>query len=343
MPSSQPDVYARTTWEGRNLTQLTELWEQYVASSALARVCPKVGVGFFYYESLGATIRGAKAIAPINKGERLCNVPVRELLSGYTVGNSSLLPVMQWTLSPAFSLVERPNGSARRRRESVDDRTRIVLYAMRELARERSPQMPYLQLIRSHDVSGVPMLWPESSERYRKLTPMARELASRSRNYARAQYDALILGAIEHFPAPLSEGLGCAAPVCPPEHLERIYRWERFLHLFAIISARDWVLPVDGEHRAFLAPVLDMLNFGQVGIRAEFNVASQGFVATATAPIAQGSELLFYYGTMCQEAWINLYGFAPAEARPCHSQNRATGGSSMNRSMNQRARAKKSS
>jgi hypothetical protein len=98
---------------------------------------------------------------------------------------------------------------------------------------------------------------------------MARELASRSRNYARAQYDALVLGAIEHFPAPLSEGLGCAAPVCPPEHLERIYRWERFLHLFAIISARDWVLPVDGEHRAFLAPVLDMLNFGQVGIRLD--------------------------------------------------------------------------
>lgn len=90
-------------------------------------------------------------------------------------------------------------------------------------------------------------------------------------------------------------------------------------------------------------PRLDMLNFGQVGIRAEFNVAMQGFVATATAPIAQGSELLFYYGTMCQEAWINLYGFAPADARPCRSPNRATGGSSMNKSVNQRARAKKSS
>ncbi len=341
--SSQPDVYARSTWEGRNLTQLTQLWERHVASSSLATACPKVGIGFFYYPSLGATIRGAKATAPIKKGERLCNVPVRELLSEYTVGNSSMQPVMQW----AFNQADRPTAtsgaaraaaSATRRRRAVDDRTRIVLFALRELARERSPKMPYLQLIQSHDVSGVPMLWAEGSARYQSLSPMAREMASRSRTYARAQYDALVPAAIERFPALLSEGLGCPAASCPRARLEAVYGWARFARLFAIVSARDWVLPVDGENRAFLAPVLDLLNFGQVGIRAEFNVAAKGFVATATAPIAQGSELLFYYGTMCKEAWINLYGFAPAEARPCRNANRAAGGSSMSA----RVRANKS-
>ena len=48
---------------------------------------------------------------------------------------------------------------------------------------------------------------------------------------------------------------------------------------------------------------------GQVGIRAEFSDAKHAFVATATQPIAKGSELLFYYGNMCRDAWINMYGF----------------------------------
>ncbi len=31
------------------------------------------------------------------------------------------------------------------------------------------------------------------------------------------------------------------------------------------------------------------------------------------------TELLFYYGSLCREAWINMYGFAPKEARACSS------------------------
>ena len=55
----------------------------------------------------------------------------------------------------------------------------------------------------------------------------------------------------------------------------------------------------------------------QVGIRATFDDRRNAFVATATQPIPAGRELLFYYGSMCHESWINLYGFAPPDARPC--------------------------
>ena len=72
-----------------------------------------------------------------------------------------------------------------------------------------------------------------------------------------------------------------------------------------------------GTSRAFLVPIVDMFNFGQVGIRAHFDDKLHGFVATASQPIAKGTELLFFYGSLCREAWVNLYGFAPLEARPC--------------------------
>ena len=321
-----PDFQARATWEGRNLTELTTLWTAYVASTgAIGSACPKIGVGFFHYPSLGQ-IRGARATSAIHKGERICKVPVGELLSDYTVGNSSLLPVVQWAAAHAAEKVAAPPPSAKLpragslRRRTIDDRSRIVLYALRELSRERSPKMPYLQLIQSHDVTGVPSLWPEASPRFRLLSPLAREMAGRSRTYARMQYDTLVTPSLARFPMPLSEGLGCAGSACSPERLGAVYSWERFQRLFAIVSARDWVLPVDGESRAFLAPQVDLLNFGQVGIRAEYSDKAKGFVAVATQPIAEGTELLFYYGSMCKDAWVNLYGFAPAEAKPCRSK-----------------------
>ena len=146
--------------------------------------------------------------------------------------------------------------------------------------------------------SGVPMLWPESSPRSGKAGPTARELATRSRSFARYHYDAIVKPALARFQSQLSEGLGCPSGVCSTERLASIYSWERFAHMFAIVSARDWVLPMNVMDRAFLAPQLDLLNLGQVGIRAQFDHRAQAFVATATQPIAQGSELLFYYGTM---------------------------------------------
>ena len=54
-----------------------------------------------------------------------------------------------------------------------------------------------------------------------------------------------------------------------------------------------------------------------MGIRAQFDDAKHAFAATASWPIKAGTELLFYYGSLCREAWVNMYGFAPKEAKPC--------------------------
>ena len=67
---------------------------------------------------------------------------------------------------------------------------------------------------------------------------------------------------------------------------------------------------------------------GQVGIRAQFDDKTDAFVATATSPIKAGTELLFYYGSLCREQWVNMYGFAPTEARPCrNTADKAAGAS----------------
>ena len=316
MLATPPDYFARATWEGKNLTQLTALWESYVAGTVLATTCPKLGIGYFYYPQLGATIRGARAKAHISKGESFCSVPVQQLLSEYTVGNSSLLPVVRW-FDTMPSPNQTPRASGRRRRSSIDDRTKIVLYMLRELARDRAPKMPYLQVIQSHDVSGVPALWPEDSPRWQQASAITRAMAGRTRAHASNMHMTYVAAAVSEFPKALSEGLGCTGDECPRDRLKDVYSWPRFLRLFTIVSARDWVLPVDGTSRAFLAPQLDLLNFGQVGIRAEYDSGKNAFVAIATQPIEAGTEMLFYYGSYCREGWTNLYGFAPEGTKPC--------------------------
>lgn len=62
------------------------------------------------------------------------------------------------------------------------------------------------------------------------------------------------------------------------------------------------------------------LHHEQVGIRANFDGNAHAFVATATQPIKEGTELMFYYGSMCKDSFVNLYGFAPANARPCRDK-----------------------
>ena len=88
------DFTARATWA--NLTEATfaERWEAYVDTTPLRARCPKVGIAFFDYPSLGRKLRGAVAKADIAKGERFCEVPVPSLLSELTVGNSTLRPIM---------------------------------------------------------------------------------------------------------------------------------------------------------------------------------------------------------------------------------------------------------
>ena len=65
-----------------------------------------------------------------------------------------------------------------------------------------------------------------------------------------------------------------------------------------------------GEERPFLAPVIDLLNFGQVGIRASYDDKRQGFAAKTVQPIKAGQELLFYYGNFCIDDAINMYAAA---------------------------------
>lgn len=266
---STRDWTARATWEGLNITQTTALWMAYVATGRLGAHCTKVGASFFYYPSLQAQIRGAIALQDIEKGERLCEVPVQSLFSEYAVGNSTLAPVIA---ALRTSLLSSPgeNGKhegatwrLRRRATHIDTRAILALFALRELERVRSPWMPYLQMVAMHDVSGVPMVWPETSPRWEKVGQMLHDLGARARKDAVRQYEALVEPAIEWFGASLSDGLSCGGS-CPLQRLKVIYSMERFLRFYAIIAARDWVLPLNGEPKAFLAPILDMLNFGQV-------------------------------------------------------------------------------
>ena len=201
----------------------------------------------------------------------------------------------------------------------LDQRALMVLLVLRETARDRSPSMPYYSLVRSHNVDGVPSLWPLDSERFRTASPLLQSMGRASRSQTDALYKNVVPMAIQRFAPELSEGLGCTGlrGQCDASRLEALYSYDNFAHLFAILAARDWVLPVYGQHRPFLVPVMDMLNFGQVGIRAHFDDEQHAFIATASQPIQMGTELLFYYGSMCKEAWHNLYGFAPVDASPC--------------------------
>ena len=322
------DFFARSTWAGLNDTQVGVTWQRYVQqNSQLSSGCPKVGVGFFWYPSTGGYLRGAKALAPIAKGERICQVPVSSLLSEFTVGNSSLRIVSEALEKDAHAAASQAAAQSEapgRRRSRLrlllpDKRAMMTMLLLRELSRERSPMMPYASMINSHNVDGVPMLWSTDSARWRGASPKLRDLAAIARAGVERAYSNVVPTAVARFAPELSEGLGCSGPrgACDRARLEQLYSYAAFARVFAILAARDWVLPMYGRSRPFLSPVMDLFNFGQVGIRAHFDDKKHAFVSTAAQPIAEGAELLFYYGTMCREAWISMYGFAPSEAEPC--------------------------
>ena len=83
-----------------------------------------------------------------------------------------------------------------------------------------------------------------------------------------------------------------------------------------MLRARDWILPMYGKSEPFLAPVIDMLSYGQIGIRVRFDNARQEFVATATKAFPAGQEMLFYYGAFCTDDMRDMYGFVTPTARP---------------------------
>ena len=101
--------------------------------------------------------------------------------------------------------------------------------------------------------------------------------------------------------------------MCPRSRLGEVYSEARFAKVLSILRARDWVLPMYGLNHDFLAPLVDMFNFGQVGVRVHFDDRKHSFVVRATQPIKAGSEILFYYGRHCLEEGMDMYGFATSE------------------------------
>ena len=168
IPSSQ--LYARETWEVLNSTLKGELFFSR-AQDILGVTCPKVGIGFFWYPTLQAHLRGAKALAPIAKGETLCEVPVRSMFSEFTVSNSSLRPISA-ALDTAAD-VEAKGG--RKRRRALDQRALMALLVLREAACERSPLMPYVRALLEPAVraeaAAIPATWADDSPRLAELSP----------------------------------------------------------------------------------------------------------------------------------------------------------------------------
>ena len=320
----------RAHWEGLDFNGLTAQWDAFrsvaMRNSKGKVICPKVGVSYFYYESASAWVRGAIATRDIAPGSVFCEMPVERLITRHTIDNSSLAPLLT-TFAP-----KRLRGSTTRHprptfyERLLEERTAIVVFMLREMARESSNHMPYFSMVRSHDTDAMPMLWPPSSPRWANSTSLLRRIAMRSRKVMDAQYDHTVLPALERLATPLSEGLDCLVTTtqraCPRQILKGVYSRSRFVRMSAIVTARYWVLPMYGVRRALMSPVLDMMNFGQMGIRVEFNDRRHAFVARNLGhrPILRGSELKFNYGTLCREVWFNLYGFDLHELQPCNQE-----------------------
>ena len=97
--------------------------------------CPKVGMGYFYYPSLQTELRGAVATANIARGEEVCFVPVQQMLSEFSVGNSSLLGLMR------NYIARSPKGKVSTA-SSVTMKAVIAVFVIREGARCVPPPPP---------------------------------------------------------------------------------------------------------------------------------------------------------------------------------------------------------
>ena len=53
--------------------------------------------------------------------------------------------------------------------------------------------------------------------------------------------------------------------MCTTSELHEIYSWPKFVRTYAIVRARDWVIPMHGLEEVYvMVPLIDMLNYGQV-------------------------------------------------------------------------------
>lgn len=87
------ELLSRRTWEPLNGKQKGELFFAR-RRDALGVSCPKLQLEYFWYESLRGLLRGASAAASIERGEELCVVPLRKMITFHTIRNSSLAPML---------------------------------------------------------------------------------------------------------------------------------------------------------------------------------------------------------------------------------------------------------
>ena len=227
----------------------------------------------------------------------------QQLLCEFSVGNSSMLGLMR-------NYLQRTKASLTSSVPPVTMKAIIALFVIREGARETSRWMPYINgILDGHDPQPIPVNWARGDPRLAKLSAYGQKLAQQSRARALRQYTSLFPDAFSRYAGALGEGMPCAGH-CSQAELAALYTQERFLAVYSVLRARDWVLDMHGEERPFLAPVIDLLNFGQVGIRAAYDDKRQGFAAKTVQPIKAGQELLFYYGNFCIDDAINMYAVA---------------------------------
>jgi len=315
-PTSDPEptsyntlarYFRRDSWSGLNASARGNLFME--AAPKMGIRCPKVGLGYFYYPSLHTELRGAVATANIARGEEVCFVPLQQLLCEFSVGNSSMLGLMR------NYFPRNTNGEPLS--TSVTMKAIIALFVIREGARESSRWMPFIKgALDGHDPNPIPTNWARGDPRLAKLSAYGQKLALQSRTRALRQYTAIFPEALSRYAGALGEGMPCTGR-CSQGELAALYSQEKFLAVYSVLRARDWVLDMHGEERPFLAPVIDLLNFGQVGIRASYDDKRQGFAGKTVQPIKAGQELLFYYGNFCIDDSVSMYGFAPESAPPC--------------------------
>ena len=253
----------------------------------------------------------------------VCEVKVDDMLTQHAITNSSLHPMV-----PEFST--RNHG----------EEALLAIFVLREGARASSRFMPFIKaLIDSHEWRALPSTWAANSAEWKGATPLLKRLTLQALKRIFHNYDHL--GSLmERFGGVLSEGIcgdvtlggntgGKTPPaVCSRARLEEVYSRQNFIRMCSIIEARWWHLPMYAANQStgFMAPGIDLLNFGQMGIIAEFDQKKYAFIATAERPIEKGSELLFFYGDTCREVSVAMYGFAPPSARGClHGSAQSSG------------------
>ena len=293
-------------WTGLNASERADRW--FELSPKLGINCPKVGIGYFWYPSLGAKLRGAAATQNIMRGEEVCAVPVDQMLSEFSVGNSSLRDFMYAYAKGALA--------------TVSMKAAMAIFVIREGAKTSSPYIPYIRaMLDGHDPDPIPATWVKGDPRLQKLSAYGQKLAAQARARALRQYTAMFPAALARFRGALADGVACKANPCAVDELQALYSSQRFVEVYSVLRARDWVLDMHGEERPFLAPTVDLLNFGQVGIRASYDNKRAAFVARTVQPIKKGAELLFYYGNFCYDDAIRCA--ARPNATP-NAQRRAT-------------------